>query len=74
MKYILKNKKYLMIVLFVFALLSISIGYAFLSRQLKVNGNTGLNTNTWSVSFANITPWGCNAITENPVAYVDGDT
>ena len=66
-----KNKSKLYIVIFLFAVLSISIGYAYLTNRLNINGRTAIKDNTWSVSFANIVQRECNVKTDNPVAIIE---
>ena len=66
-----KNKSKLYIIVFLFAVLSISIGYAYLTNRLNINGRTAIKDNTWSVSFANIVQRECNVQTDNPVAIID---
>ena len=46
-----RNKKALYIVGFLFVLVAISIGYAYLTSVLKINGTTNISKNTWDVHF-----------------------
>ena len=49
-----RNKKALYIVGFLFVLVAISIGYAYLTSVLKINGTTNISKNTWDVHFEDI--------------------
>ena len=50
----MKNKKKNRILLLFLVLLVISIGYAALSANLKINGTTRINKNTWNIYWDNI--------------------
>ena len=54
MKSIFKNKKYLFLSLFILGLLTISIGYAFITEKLNINGSTEIAKNNWIIYFDNI--------------------
>ena len=69
----LKSKKKLYVIMFLFAVLSISIGYAYLSSKLNINGTTEIGANMWDISFENIVLRECNVFTECPVS-IDSDT
>ena len=60
------NKKSLIIIL----LLLISLGYAYLNSELKINGTTGIKGNSWDVHFENVVPSSSNTVTPTiaPVA------
>ena len=49
----MKNKKKRKVMLLVLLLLGISIGFAALATTLKINGTTGINSNTWNVYWEN---------------------
>ena len=42
------------IILFVVLLLSISIGYALINTNLKINGTANVTKQTWDIHFENI--------------------
>lgn len=44
----------LLVILFLLFVLSIGIGYAYLSSNLTINGSTNVVGNTWDVHFANL--------------------
>lgn len=50
----MKNKKKNRILFLFLVLLIISIGYAALSANLKINGTTHINKNTWNIYWDNI--------------------
>lgn len=47
-------KKICLSMLIIILLLSISIGYAYLTRQLQINGLTKIESNTWNVRWSRI--------------------
>ena len=48
------HKKRIMYFSLFFMLLFISIGYAYLSAALSINGNTTIAANTWDIHFENL--------------------
>ena len=60
------NKKSLIIIL----LLLISLGYAYLNSNLKINGTAEIADNTWDIHFENVVPSSSNTVTPSiaPVA------
>ena len=50
-----RNKRVLYITLFALFLVSISVGYAYITSTLKINGTTKISKNTWDVHFEDIT-------------------
>lgn len=48
------NKKKRSLLLIVVLVLTISIGFALLSTTLKINGNVGINKNTWDIHWENV--------------------
>ena len=48
------NKRNFTIGLFLIVLLAIGIGYAYLTSNLSISGNTQVTTNTWNIHFENI--------------------
>ncbi len=48
-----KNKLHLTIIIFV-VLLLLSLGYAFLTTTLTINGTTNIDSNTWDIHLENI--------------------
>ena len=73
MKYILKNRKYLIVGIFLLAVISISVGYAFLTQMLNINGNAEISKTTWSIHFDDIHEYGCNSETIDPISYSEGN-
>ena len=49
-----KNKKNLLISLFLLFILSMGIGYAYLTSNLSILGNTEIASNSWDIHFANL--------------------
>ena len=49
-----KNKKNLIYSIFLLILLSIGIGYAYLTSNLSITGSTKVTGNTWDIHFANL--------------------
>ncbi len=49
------NKRKFIYSLFLVVVLAIGIGYAYLTSNLSISGNTGVTTNTWNIHFENIT-------------------
>ena len=62
-----RGKKYLLVLILIFF---ITIGYAFLTSNLKINGIANINSNTWDIHFENVVPSASNTITPTiaPVA------
>ena len=60
-KFVNRKKRMMYFSLF-FMLLFISIGYAYLSATLSINGHTELSANTWNIHFENL------AVTDGSVA------
>ena len=50
-----RNKRALYITLFALFLVLISVGYAYITSTLKINGTTKISKNTWDVHFEDIT-------------------
>ena len=50
----INHKKRIMFFSLFFLLLFISIGYAYLSASLSINGNTTIAANTWDIHFDNL--------------------
>ena len=54
------NKKRFVWSVFLILLLAIGIGYAYLTSNLSIAGNTSVTTNTWNIHFENLNvtePW-----------------
>ena len=49
-----KNKKRLLISVIMLLVLSIGIGYAYISSNLSITGSTKISSNTWDIHFNNI--------------------
>ena len=49
-----RNKKNLIYSILLLILLSIGIGYAYLTSNLSISGNTEISANSWDIHFANI--------------------
>ena len=47
----MKKRKINRNLLFMILLLCITIGYAYLNSELKINGTTGIKGNNWDVHF-----------------------
>ena len=56
--------------IFMILLLVVTIGYAYLNSELKINGTAGIAGNTWDVHFENVVPSSSNTVTPTiaPVA------
>ena len=54
------------IILFVILLLSISIGYALINTNLKINGTANVTKQTWDIHFENIQVTEGSVTTQNP--------
>ena len=50
----LKRNKFICIVLIIFILVCLTIGYSFLNTTLTINGTSKIQKNTWDVHFDNI--------------------
>ena len=48
------NRKKFIYSIFLILLLAIGIGYAYLTSNLSISGNTSVSTNTWNIHFENI--------------------
>ena len=48
------NKKKFIYSILLILLLAIGIGYAYLTSNLSISGNTQVTTNTWNIHFENI--------------------
>ncbi len=59
----MKKKRINKNLLFMILLICITIGYAYLNSELKINGTTGILGNTWDVHFENVVPSSSNTIT-----------
>ena len=66
-KFINHKKRILYVSLF-FLLLLISIGYAYISTSLSINGNTTIAANSWSIHFANLSIKEGSVIATTPAA------
>ena len=66
-KFINHKKRILYVSLF-FLLLLISIGYAYISTSLSINGNTTIAANTWDIHFANLSIKEGSVIATTPAA------
>ena len=74
MKNILNNRKYLIVGIFLLALISISVGYAFITERLNINGSATISKTTWNIHFDEIHEYGCNTKTIETISYSDDDT
>ena len=61
-----RTKKGLYIIFIVLFLLSVSVGYAFVSETLSINGTTEIYKNTWDIHFENITLKNGSVSSTNP--------
>jgi len=50
----MKNSKKIYISLLMLAIVLLTIGYAFLNQNLKINGNTAIASNSWIIYFDNL--------------------
>ena len=66
-----KNKKYLMMIIVLVALLTITIGSALISSSLSVVGNTTFKKNSWIIYFDNIHVPVDSVSTDKPADIVD---
>ena len=57
-----------------FLLLFISIGYAYLSASLSINGNTTIAANTWDIHFANLSITNGSVTASTPAAIQSNTT
>ena len=74
-----KNKKNLIYSILLLILLSIGIGYAYLTSNLSINGSTEISANSWDIHFANLvvnqdsvtatTPASINSIDDTSISY-----
>ena len=62
------HKKRIMYFSLFFMLLFISIGYAYLSAALSINGNTTIAANTWDIHFENLSITNGSVIATTPAA------
>ena len=74
MKNILKKRKFLIVGIFILALVSISVGYAFITERLNINGSAKIEKTTWSIHFDEIKEYGCNTEALESISYSDGDS
>ena len=49
-----RERKGYVLILLLFLLLLVSIGYAFLTSSLKINGHSSIENARWDIHFANI--------------------
>ena len=68
-----KNKKNLLFSLFLLFILSIGIGYAYLTSNLTLSGTTKLAGNTWDIHFANIVVNETSVTTSTPATIDTND-
>ena len=68
-----RNKRALYITLFALFLVSISVGYAYITSTLKINGTTKISKNTWDVHFEDISMMK-NTISAAEPTLTSGDT
>ena len=66
-KFINHKKRMIYFSLF-FLLLFISIGYAYLSASLSINGNTTIAANTWDIHFENLSITNGSVTASTPAA------
>ena len=66
----MKNRKINRNFLIMILLMCVTIGYAYLNSELKINGTTGITGNSWDVHFENVVHSPSNTITPTiaPVA------
>jgi len=67
------HKKRIMYFSLFFLVLFISVGYAYLSRALSINGHTELRANTWNIQFENLSIKEGSVEAVTPAA-IDGNT
>ena len=67
------HKKRIMYFSLFFLVLFISVGYAYLSRALSINGHTELRANTWNIHFENLSIKEGSVEAVTPAA-IDGNT
>ena len=65
-----KNKKNLIYSILLLILLSIGIGYAYLTSNLSITGSTKVTGNTWDIHFANLVV-NSNSVTATTPASID---
>ena len=65
-----KNNKNLIYSILLLILLSIGIGYAYLTSNLSITGSTKVSGNTWDIHFANLVVNG-NSVTATTPATID---
>ncbi len=68
------HKKRIMYFSLFFMLLFISIGYAYLSAALSINGHTELSANTWNIHFENLSIASGSVNATTPVAIQSNTT
>lgn len=64
-----RNKRSIIVVVIFLLLLLVTVGYATITTQLKINGTTTIRKNSWNVyisKIANISTNGTASITSNP--------
>ena len=49
-----KKKYFLSTMLLVLIIILLSIGYAYLSTTLNINGSSSINNATWNIHFENV--------------------
>ena len=69
----INHKKRIMYFSLFFLVLFISVGYAYLSRALSINGHTELRANTWNIHFENLSIKEGSVEAVTPAA-IDGNT
>lgn len=72
-----RNKRSIIVVVIFLLLLLVTVGYATITTQLKINGTTTIRKNSWNVyisKIANITTNGTASITTNPTVTAGSTT
>ncbi len=72
-KFTNRNKK-IVFMLSICVLLFITIGYAYLSASLSINGNTTIASNSWDIHFANLSVTSGSVTASAPAAIQSGNT
>ncbi len=68
------HKKKVMLLSIFFLLLFITVGYAYLSAALSINGSTTIASNTWDIHFANLSVTDGSVTAITPAEIQSGNT
>ena len=65
------SKRFLIFSIILLLIVSVSMGYALLSKTVSINGNADITKNTWDIYFDNIVEQDGSVTASNPATIID---